>query len=60
MFSVDIQDLYYNIPQDELMNSLKLCITEDNNEQKFCSSSGVSVSSFLEILSFYLASTCVE
>nr|XP_054930737.1 uncharacterized protein LOC129386656 [Dermacentor andersoni]XP_054930738.1 uncharacterized protein LOC129386656 [Dermacentor andersoni] len=42
------------------MISVKLCITEDNDELKFSSSCGVSVSSFLEILSFYLASTVVE
>lgn len=52
VFSVDVRDLYYNIPHDELMKSVKLSITEDNDELKFCGSAGISVSSFLQILSF--------
>uniref|UniRef100_A0A131YMF4 Tick transposon n=1 Tax=Rhipicephalus appendiculatus TaxID=34631 RepID=A0A131YMF4_RHIAP len=60
MFSIDVEDLYYNLPHEALMHSVKLCITEDNDEMAFASGCGVSVGTFLEILSFYLTSTNVE
>lgn len=60
MFSIDVEDLYYNLPHDALMENEKLCITEDSNEMAFSSACGVSVGAFLEILSLYLASTRVE
>lgn len=58
-FSIHIEDLYYSIPHDELMACVKDCITQDNDELSFCLNCGTSVSSFLELLSFYLKSTFV-
>lgn len=51
-FSVDVQDLYYNIPHGPLLASVKQCITEDNDEMDFGNKCGASVSSFLELLTF--------
>ncbi|KAH7982825.1 hypothetical protein HPB52_007352 [Rhipicephalus sanguineus] len=34
-FSLDVEDLFYAIPQPELMVAVKECITEYNDEQKF-------------------------
>lgn len=58
IFSVDVEDLYYGIPYDALMESVKCCITEGNNELAFTSRSDVCA--FLKIISYYLASICVE
>uniref|UniRef100_L7LVB7 Putative tick transposon n=1 Tax=Rhipicephalus pulchellus TaxID=72859 RepID=L7LVB7_RHIPC len=54
--SVDVTDLYYSLPQEQLMSSVKECIAE-NDELKFRNESGVPVQSFLELLSFYVQST---
>lgn len=53
-FSIDVQDLYYSIPHGPLMSSVRQCITDDNNEMEFVNKCGVSVGTFLEILTFYL------
>ena len=58
-FSLDAEDLFYSLPHDQLMKSVKSCITEDNEELAFVNSSLVSVEAFLELLSFYLKSTFV-
>lgn len=60
MFSIDVEDQYYSIPHDELMNSVKRCVTEENDEMDFINSCGVAVSAFLGILYLYLKSTFVE
>lgn len=57
---IDVQDLYYSMPFDDLLKSVRLCITEDNDEIRFSNNCGVSVNTFMEILSFYLESTFVE
>lgn len=59
-FSIDVQDLYYSMPFDDLLNSVRLCITEDNDEIRFSNNCGVSVNTFMEVLFFYLESTFVE
>lgn len=59
-FSIDVEDLYYSMPFDDLLKSVRLCITNENDGIKFRNSCGLSVSTFLEILSVYLQSTFVE
>ncbi|XP_077552303.1 uncharacterized protein LOC144166640 [Haemaphysalis longicornis] len=34
-FSIDVEDLYYSMPHDALMSSVKKCITQDNDECAF-------------------------
>lgn len=58
-FSLDAEDLCYSLPHDQLMKSVKCCITGNNDELAFVNSSLVSVEAFLELLSFYLKSTVV-
>lgn len=58
-FSLDVVDLYYSLPHDQLLNSVEQCIVEDNDEISFRNSTGISTQSFLEILTFYLKSTFV-
>lgn len=60
MFSIDVQDLFYSLPHDRLLQCVKKCIVEDNDEEAFISKCGVSVGSFLELVSFYLKSTFVD
>ncbi|XP_077516749.1 uncharacterized protein LOC144127710 [Amblyomma americanum] len=55
-FSVDIKDLYYSIPQDSLLTSVRNCI-DRHGVIPFQNSSGLSVDNFLELLSTYLKST---
>ncbi|KAH7931542.1 hypothetical protein HPB51_029816 [Rhipicephalus microplus] len=57
-FSIDIEDLYYSLPHDELMTSVKECIG-NNDEMEFVSKCGISVPSFLELLFFYIKHTYV-
>lgn len=57
--SIDVEDLYYSLPQDRLLRCVQDCITVDNDEQDFIDACGVSVASFMELLSFYLNSTFV-
>ena len=58
-FSVDVVDLYYSLPQRELMNCVKECITENNDEQELQNECGLNVERFLELLMFYLQSTFI-
>lgn len=58
-FSVDIQYLYYSLPQDGILQSVRACIEEDNDEVSFRNKCGMSVDAFLEVLSLYLGSTYV-
>lgn len=59
-FSIDIQDLYYSLPHDALLDSVKECIEQDNDEVSFRNRSGMSLEKFLEILCMYLDSTIVK
>lgn len=54
--SIDIKDLYYSIPHKELLASVEECI-DNHGTVAFQNESGLSVSHFLELLSFYLMST---
>lgn len=58
-FSIDIEGLYYSVPHDELMPSVKGCIMGLSNEIVFRSQCEISVEGFLEVLSFYLRSTFI-
>lgn len=55
-FSVDVQDLFYSVPQDQLLLSVKECI-EENGDVCFQNSAGLSIDNFLALLQFYLNST---
>ncbi|XP_077507325.1 uncharacterized protein LOC144116482 [Amblyomma americanum] len=57
--SVDIKDLYYSIPHDDLLSDVRDCI-EAHGAVKFQNASGVAVSSFLELLDTYLNSTFAQ
>ncbi|KAM7297296.1 uncharacterized protein ISCGN_022449 [Ixodes scapularis] len=59
VFSVDVEDLFYSIPQKELLVAVNDCI-EATAEVKFRNSCGVTVEGFLELLSFYLKSMLVQ
>lgn len=43
----------------DVSKCVKECITEDNDELQFIEKSGISVESFIELLSFYLKSTFI-
>ncbi|XP_077564343.1 uncharacterized protein LOC144179781 [Haemaphysalis longicornis] len=58
-FSLDIKDLYYSLPQDKLLYFIEEYIDEFGSVA-FQNAAGVSVSGFLELLSFYLRSTYIE
>lgn len=58
-FSIDVEDMYYSLPQNPLLVAVEECIKVDNDELAFRNCSGISVESFLELLSFYLNSTFV-
>lgn len=55
----DVVDLYYSLPQLELMKCVKECITEDNNKLNLQNECGLKVQTFLELLMFYLQSTLI-
>ncbi|XP_040079191.1 uncharacterized protein LOC115318693, partial [Ixodes scapularis] len=57
-FSIDVENLFYSLPHDQLLTSVKDCI-EANGELAFRSSSGVPIESFMELLQFYLNSMIV-
>lgn len=56
---MDVEHLFYSIPQNNLLVAVNNCI-EATGEVKFRNSSGVSSESFLELLNFYLKSMLVE
>lgn len=57
-FSVDIEDLFYSVPQHELMSSVQACI-EAYGAVPFQNFAGVSLSNFLSLLEFYLKVTFI-
>ncbi|XP_040062780.1 uncharacterized protein LOC120837464, partial [Ixodes scapularis] len=57
-FSIDVEDLYYSLPHNRMLESVKRCI-EDNGEVAFRSSSGITLESFMEMLQFYLQSMII-
>ncbi|KAM7314326.1 uncharacterized protein ISCGN_004110 [Ixodes scapularis] len=58
-FSIDVDDLFYSIRHDELFSAVRECI-ERNDEIAFRNSTGLSVDSFIELLTCYLDSTFVS
>lgn len=57
-FSVDIEDLFYSVPQHELLSAVQECI-EWNGGVSFQNFAGVSVSNFLSLLEYYLKVTFI-
>lgn len=58
-FSIDVEDLYYAMPQDVLLRCVKECICDLNDEVAFTTRCGVSVEGFLELLNCCLRSTFI-
>lgn len=58
-FSIDVEDLFYSVPQHELLASVKECIAE-NNEVAFQNTAGIRTSNFITLLEAYLHSTFVS
>ncbi|KAG0417859.1 hypothetical protein HPB47_005304 [Ixodes persulcatus] len=59
LFSLDIEDMYFNLDVHYLLESVSNAIDE-NGMCKFQNASGVSVKGFLSLLDLYLRSTLVE
>lgn len=60
VFSIDVEDLFYSLEHETLMKSVRDCIQDHNDALQFQNECGISVASFLELLSMYLRSTLVE
>lgn len=58
MFSMDVVNLFYSIPQNELLAAVLSCI-EMNRQVSFQNTAGISVDNFIALLEFYLCSTAV-
>ncbi|CAN7979379.1 unnamed protein product, partial [Ixodes persulcatus] len=58
-FSIDVEDLFYSVPHDQMLVAVQTCI-EDNGEVQFRSSTGITVEGFLELLTHYLRYTLVS
>lgn len=58
-FSIDIQDLYYSIPQASLLYILRKTI-EKQGVTAFQNAAGINLDSFLELLRVYLTATVVS
>ncbi|XP_049270946.1 uncharacterized protein LOC125758156 [Rhipicephalus sanguineus] len=58
-FSVDMTDLYYSIPLNQLLPAVEECI-DLFGSVRFQTECGIPVSRFLELLSFYLKSTYIS
>nr|XP_054933396.1 uncharacterized protein LOC129387829 [Dermacentor andersoni]XP_054933397.1 uncharacterized protein LOC129387829 [Dermacentor andersoni]XP_054933398.1 uncharacterized protein LOC129387829 [Dermacentor andersoni]XP_054933399.1 uncharacterized protein LOC129387829 [Dermacentor andersoni]XP_054933400.1 uncharacterized protein LOC129387829 [Dermacentor andersoni]XP_054933401.1 uncharacterized protein LOC129387829 [Dermacentor andersoni]XP_054933402.1 uncharacterized protein LOC129387829 [Dermac len=59
IFSVDVEDLYYSIPHDELFRSVMTCV-EESGEVDFHNVTGLSSESFISLLEFYLSATFIR
>lgn len=57
--SIDVEDLFYSLRRDLLMQRVKECTIEDNDEVEFRNASGTMMEAFLKLLSFYLCNTIV-
>lgn len=58
-FSVDIKDLYYSLPHEQLLQCVEEAI-DGFGTVRFQNSAGVTARGFIELLSFYLKSTYVR
>lgn len=52
---MDVEDLFYPLPRNQLLSSVRLC-TESNGELEFSNSSSVTLEGFLELLLFFISS----
>ncbi|XP_064464986.1 uncharacterized protein LOC135376414 [Ornithodoros turicata] len=59
VFSVDVVDLFYSIPHVQLLQSVE-DIIERSGGVRFQNNAGVSISTFMELLTVYLSSTVVQ
>lgn len=57
--SIDVKDMYYNIPQTEAITTVQECI-DTYGVVRFQNECGISVRSFLDLLRLYLQSLYVE
>ncbi|XP_072143101.1 uncharacterized protein [Dermacentor andersoni] len=57
-FSVDVEDLFYSVPQRQLLSSVHECI-EYSGTISFQNHAGVSVGNFLSLLEYYLRATFI-
>ncbi|XP_064468713.1 uncharacterized protein LOC135382975 [Ornithodoros turicata] len=58
-FSIDVEDLFYSIPQDRLIREVEDLI-EKHGVVKFQNHVGITLASFMELLRAYLASTVIS
>lgn len=56
---IGVQDLYYSLPHDPLMQCVSECIPNDNDEVGFRNICGMMVKSFMTLLHFYINNTHV-
>ncbi|KAH9367349.1 hypothetical protein HPB48_013683 [Haemaphysalis longicornis] len=57
-FSIDVQDLFYSVPQQGLFRAVRETI-EASGELEFHNSAGMTTEQFLEVLEVYLKCTIV-
>lgn len=57
-FSIDIKDLYYSLPQEEVCTEVGYCI-DRFGVLKFQNACGITVHRFLALLKFYMQSTFI-
>nr|XP_054920603.1 uncharacterized protein LOC126518176 [Dermacentor andersoni] len=57
-FSVDVEDLFYSVPQRQLLSSVHECI-EYSGTISFQNHAGLSVGNFLSLLEYYLRATFI-
>ncbi|CAN7997046.1 unnamed protein product, partial [Ixodes hexagonus] len=58
-FSIDVEDLFYSVPHEEMYRSVLACI-EASGVVAFQNASGIPLDSFMALLEFYLRSTFVS
>lgn len=58
-FSVDVTDLFYSIPHQDMFFAVRECI-EDGDVISFQNSCGMTLDNFMTLLEFYLQSTFVS
>lgn len=59
VFSIDVEDLFYSIPQHHLIEAVRDHI-ENGGAVDFQNACGMSINNFLDLLSFYLTATVVR
>lgn len=59
MFSIGVVDLFYSIPQSQLLDAIVSCI-ERNSAIGFQNNASVSLDNFIALLQLYISSTIVS